>query len=80
MAHKESLKEIMADPEMQQLSDTWMGAFYTKPPKMKKKQSPVVKYKTPRRMGRSRMPETIQEVTHDQTALTGSIDHEEQIL
>ena len=38
MAHKESLREIMADPEMHQLSDTWMGAFYTKPPKMRNKQ------------------------------------------
>ena len=37
MAHKESLRQVMNDPEMQQLSETWMGAFYTNPPKLKKK-------------------------------------------
>lgn len=70
MAHKESLREIMADPDMHQLSDTWMGAFYTNPPK-KKKKSPeprkleVRKKNMSKRLTKSRIPDTIPEVTYD---------------
>ena len=28
-AHNQSIREVMMDPAMRQLSDTWMGAFYT---------------------------------------------------
>ena len=77
--HKESLRDIMADPEMHQLSDTWMGAFYTNPPNVKRKSPEAARKKSTKRNPKYRIPDTIPEVTLDQ-ALTGSINHEEKIL
>ena len=39
-AHNKSIRDVMMDPAMRQLSDTWMGAFYTQDAKKlaKKKQ------------------------------------------
>ena len=32
-AHNKSIREVMMEPAMRQLSDTWMGAFYTQDPR-----------------------------------------------
>ena len=32
-AHKKSIRDIMMEPEMRHLSETWMGAFYTQDPR-----------------------------------------------